>query len=105
MLPKKGITKILMQKKTYINNNSKNYSHFCMNNGGRCELHATAKPFHHHINQLVFPPTLQAMTSSLPEEIMLITNEMFSKLSTCRNKYEQLAVIAEMATKYILNDK
>jgi hypothetical protein len=40
-----------------------------------------------------------------PEEIMLITNDMFSKLSTCRNKYEQLAVIAEMATKYILNDK
>jgi hypothetical protein len=53
----------------------------------------------------VFPPTLQAMTSSPPEEIMLITNDMFSKLSTCRNKYEQLAVIAEMATKYILNDK
>jgi hypothetical protein len=40
-----------------------------------------------------------------PEEIMLITNDMFSKLSTCKNKFEQLAVIAQMATKYILNDK
>jgi hypothetical protein len=86
------------------NNNSKNYSHFCMNNGlveGMSYSQAVSSPHKSAGGSTNFASN----DLFTPEEIMLITNDMFSKLSTCKNKFEQLAVIAQMATKYILNDK
>jgi PHD/YefM family antitoxin component YafN of YafNO toxin-antitoxin module len=39
-----------------------------------------------------------------PEQIMVITMEMFEQLSKCSSKYEQISIIAQIATKYISNN-
>jgi hypothetical protein len=100
--------------------NSNNYSPRNNNHSGFSQpIHSHSQHENNHQTFSQQPPTRNAwfdndrnlaatFTSNkndlfTPKEIVLITNDIFSKMTKCRNKIDQIALIAEVVAKYVFN--